>query len=576
LLYSHDLASPPALIRPLISRRLAEGVVQPRDEGELVFLLRLANQHKIPLTPRGRGTSGYGGAIPRYGGLVVDFSRMNKVLAIDPERLTATTQPGVVWLDMERELAPRGLALRLYPGSAPSSTVAGWLAQGGSGFGSYAYGWFAENVVCARIVQPDGKIVTYAADKLDLVRDAEGITGFISEVTLKVMSAKTLEVLTASFKSAGQLAGTLESVVEHRLKLWSLSFVTPGMANLRDKLRRQEQLSVVSRQSSVISGVYLATFVFPRAKSDIKASLQQLIRSQRGQVLEQELSDRLWGERFDLLKIKKLAPSLISTKVAVPLKSLKTALENSDRINQPLAIEGVILQGKSKTAKAVLLGFISHDERKLSYNLVYSQSLNFMKLAGETGGRPCATGIYFKGQAARIIGSSRLARLVREKKIIDPQNILNPGKVIAKDRLDLFMRLAWAFEPLTRFLANRLPPPASVGPSQADELGAVSWQAYSCDQCGFCLRNCPSCRGWESQSQRGRWYLLRLVMQGRLSLEQVINKFQPCSECEGCKISCPQGLPPVTPELLKPIELTSQQFQDMIEEPDVVLDSSLL
>lgn len=566
LLYSHDLGSLPVLIKPLVSRCMAEGIVQPQKEEELIFLLRLASQRHIPLTPRGKGTSGYGGAIPRYGGLVVDCSRMNRILEIDPERLTATVEPGVVWLDLEKELALKGLALRLYPGSAPSSTVGGWLAQGGSGFGSYAYGWFGDNVVSAKVVQPDGKIVAYGAGELDLVRDVEGLTGLITEICLKVMPAKPLMVVAASFENAAQLSDVFNNVVGRKLKLWSVSFQNPSLGKLKDRLRRQEGIAL-----SGLTGVYQALFVFPASAVDTRSSLEELIHSCQGRLSGRKISEMLWEERYEILKIKKLAPSLISSKVAIPLLSLRDAIEEAGRIKHPMLMEGVILQEHDKCARAVLLGFIPYDERKISYNMVYGLALSYIKLTEKMGGRPCATGIYFKRQAPRIIGRDRLGRLISKKKTIDPHNILNPGKVIGKDLLDFLMKMAWEFESLIRLLANRIRSP-QVSEPDAGYRGDISWQAFCCDQCGFCVAGCSKFNGWETQTPRGRWYLLRLVMKGKLKLAEVIDKMQLCRDCEGCKITCPQGLPPIRPEMLNPMELTYKRSQSIIdiEEPDAI------
>ena len=94
--------------------------------------MRWATDRRIPLTPRGKGSSGYGGAIPVKKGLVVDFYRMRAVVDIDEAALTATVEPGITWEQLDREIAKRGLALRLYPTSYPSSSVGGWLAQGGA------------------------------------------------------------------------------------------------------------------------------------------------------------------------------------------------------------------------------------------------------------------------------------------------------------------------------------------------------------------------------------------------------------------------------------------------------------
>ncbi|HEY9205493.1 MAG TPA: FAD-dependent oxidoreductase, partial [Candidatus Methanoperedens sp.] len=136
-LYGHDIAAIPELVKPLIGDTTPAAVVQPRSEEELVALVRWANQNSIPLTPRGKATSGYGGAIPVKKGIVVDFYRMKDLLSIDANEQTVTVQPGISWEQLDNKLNPLNLTLRLYPTSYPSSTVGGWLAQGGAGIGSY-------------------------------------------------------------------------------------------------------------------------------------------------------------------------------------------------------------------------------------------------------------------------------------------------------------------------------------------------------------------------------------------------------------------------------------------------------
>jgi FAD/FMN-containing dehydrogenase len=135
-LYGHDIAAMPSLFKPLIGDTTPEAVVQPETEEELVDLVRWASDKRIPLTPRGKASSGYGGVVPVKRGIVVDFYRMKRVVHIDQQNLTATVEAGIVWESMDRELAKHNLTLRLYPSSYPSSTAGGWLAQGGTGFGS--------------------------------------------------------------------------------------------------------------------------------------------------------------------------------------------------------------------------------------------------------------------------------------------------------------------------------------------------------------------------------------------------------------------------------------------------------
>ncbi len=180
-LYGHDIAAMPAIMKPVIGSTVPEAVVQPETEKELVALVRWANENRIPLTPRGKASSGYGGVLPVKGGVVVDFFRMNKVIAIDKAKQTVTAQAGIVWEKIDRALKKEGLTVNLYPSSYPGSTVGGWLAQGGTGIGSFESGWFVDNVVSARVVLADGTVKEFSGKDIELISEAEGITGLISD-----------------------------------------------------------------------------------------------------------------------------------------------------------------------------------------------------------------------------------------------------------------------------------------------------------------------------------------------------------------------------------------------------------
>ena len=185
-LYGHDIAAMPSLVKPARRRHDARRG-RPAGQAKRSSPSSCAGRagRGVPLTPRGKGSSGYGGAIPVKKGVVVDLYRLRGVVAVDREAQTATVEPGITWEQLDRELAA-GLTLRLYPTSYPSSSVGGWLAQGGAGIGSYEYGWFAENVVAARVVLAGGDVRELSGAELGLVADAEGTTGIISRVTLRV------------------------------------------------------------------------------------------------------------------------------------------------------------------------------------------------------------------------------------------------------------------------------------------------------------------------------------------------------------------------------------------------------
>ena len=130
MLYSSDLGALPELARKQINT-YPDAVVQPNSSDDLSALVNLAMKYRTPLISRGSGTAGYGGAVPIRGGIVVDFNRLNRVIEINEEKKTVTVEPGVVWKELEIELRSRSLALQLYPGSAISATVGGWIGNGG-------------------------------------------------------------------------------------------------------------------------------------------------------------------------------------------------------------------------------------------------------------------------------------------------------------------------------------------------------------------------------------------------------------------------------------------------------------
>ena len=131
-LQSFDVGSLPKQVGWLMNVN-PDASVQPTAREEVQALYKFANDEKVPLVPRGAATSGYGGAIPRKGGITVDMRRMDRVIKIDEENLTVEVEPGIAWANLQHELNRVGLDLRSYPSSALSATVGGWIAQGGDG-----------------------------------------------------------------------------------------------------------------------------------------------------------------------------------------------------------------------------------------------------------------------------------------------------------------------------------------------------------------------------------------------------------------------------------------------------------
>ncbi len=541
-IHSHDAGVPPRLLRPLIGRGVAEAVVQPRSEEEVVALVRWAGEHGVPLTPRARATSGYGGVIPVRGGIVLDLSRLQNIVRIDLDALTATVEPAVVWQDLERALTEHGLALCLYPSSAPASTVGGWLAQGGVGYGSYEYGCFKDNVVSARVLLPNGQMRTFQGAGLDLIGDAEGITGIILEVTLRVRWAGEERIAAAEFSSAEDLVEALRDLAARRVPLWSASFANPAMAALRNRLPPK-----AASPAQPLPEAYLVLLVAPAERwAAVESALAAALAAHRGRRLPDELAAQVWGERFRTLRIKRLGPSLVPAEVTVPLAELAAALDGiAARVHRPLAIEGLVSRLPQGGYEAALLGLIPHDERRWGYNAAFGLALSVLRVAKAHGGRAYATGLYFAGEAGRVLGAERLHRLRAFKAQADPQGIMNPGKVLGGGPLASLAGLGQLCEPAVRIGGNLASSPLGDRPQGQGVRGVpdeVAWNAYVCARCGACVGPCPQYtqRTWESQSPRGKFFSFREYMEGRLPAAQAyMDAVYSCTLCARCAAVCP-------------------------------------
>ena len=562
MLYSHDVGSLPSLVKPLIGNTLPAGVVQPLDEEQVIQLVALARTHNIPLVPRGKSSSGYGGVMPVNGGLVVDFGWMKDILDIDAEGLAVRVQPGVIWEHLEVELADHGLALRTYPSSAPSSTVGGWLAQGGVGFGAYEYGAFAENVVACRVVLPSGEVRDVSGDGLQLISEAEGTTGLITEVTLRVRPLEPEVLWGARFDTAEGLARALTAIREAELSFWSISFINPTMGHIRNNLPpHMEHGHVVEQHRPTVPEGYVAVLVAPGSqRAAIDAELPALIQAAGGETIDSEVVEHEWENRFNLMHGKRLGPSTAPSEVVVPLSNLAAALQAIEkRIGLPILMEGMVtthpLSGDADDV--TLLGFILHDERKLTFNFAFGLALSVLKIAKENGGRAYATGLYFTNEADAVLGAERVERLRAFKQEVDPAGLLNPGKVLSgKPLLSGFMTVAGLFEPVVRVLGNASKVPVGERVEGQGRRGIpddVAWYAYACTQCGYCVDSCDQYygRGWESQTPRGKWYFLRQYMEGKADWNQkMVDSILACTTCELCNVRCCEDLP-IEPSWLK-------------------------
>ncbi|MDH4222759.1 MAG: FAD-binding oxidoreductase, partial [candidate division Zixibacteria bacterium] len=442
--------------------------------------------------------------------------------------------------------------------SNPGSTVGGWLAQGGAGIGSFEAGWFKDNVLSAKVVLPDGLIKEFAGSGLDLIADAEGITGLISEVTIKVQPLEELRFLAIGCPDALGLQNLVQSIIDEKLPIWSLIFINPRMAELKNRAPLMEHLGHPVEERVLLPAAYLITLAFRvKDENEVMNKLPAILKKCEAEILSQRIAEHEWKNRFKLMVVKRLGPSLVPAEVVIPLSSLAKVMDEIEKkVNQPIVKEGVVIrESLNGQPEVVILGFIPSDQRKFNYNFVFSLVLTIMKIAEKYGGRAYSTGLYFASKADKVLGRERVKKLESFKKKIDPEFILNPGKVLNSGLMGPALSLAGFFEPLIRPFGNYVITQIGEKPSRAVRgiPSDVAWYAYSCSQCGYCIEECDQFygRGWESQSPRGKWYWLREYMEGKKKWSQfMVDTIIVCTTCELCNLRCSAALP-IEPSWMK-------------------------
>ena len=199
-----------------------EVVVKPKSPEEVSALMKLCNEHLIPVTPRGAGTGLSGGALPIMGGLLIAMERFNKVLVIDEQNLQATVEPGVITEDFMGQVAAKGLLYPIDPASKGSCFIGGNVSNGSGGPRVVKYGTIREYILNLEVVLPSGDIIWTGANTLkyasgynltQLMIGSEGTLGIITKIVVKLIPRPTVDaLLLASFSSNEAACGAVSAI----------------------------------------------------------------------------------------------------------------------------------------------------------------------------------------------------------------------------------------------------------------------------------------------------------------------------------------------------------------------------
>ncbi len=205
-----------------LEKHLPDVVVLPRSTDEVAAIVRWAHARRLPVTPRGAGTGLAGGATPERGGVVLSVNRMDEVLRVDPERMFAWVQPGLVNLWLSQQLAPHGLYYAPDPASQQVSTVGGNVATNAGGPHCLKYGVTLNHVLGLVVVLHDGIVVTLGGESCDapdfdlasLVVGSEGTLAIATEICVRLLpKPEAVKTMLFDFTSVEAACRTVSAVI---------------------------------------------------------------------------------------------------------------------------------------------------------------------------------------------------------------------------------------------------------------------------------------------------------------------------------------------------------------------------
>lgn len=418
-------------------------VIKPRTAEEISAIMRICNEHHIPVTPRGAGTGLSGGALPHRGGVLLSMERMNSILEIDERNLQVTTEPGVITEVLQNTVKEKGLFYPPDPSSRGSCFIGGNIAENSGGPKAVKYGVVKDYVLNLEVVLPNGDIIWTGANVLknstgynltQLVVGSEGTLGIVTKIVLKLLPhpkydllmlvpfnslEKAGEAVSAIFR-AGFTPSAMELVEINALKIVS-KFVDSSVVPVTDEMEAHLIIEV--------DGNHMDTLM-----SEMEAIAELLTRYDCGDVFfadDAQQKAELWKLRRRVAEAVKIDGYTIEEDTVVP------------RAELPALIRGVKELGRQYRFDVVCYGHAGDGNLHIRIRKpgsIYSLNnpdvipalkalFELVKSLGGTISGEHGIGLVQKEYMDIVFSGAQMQLMKGIKKTFDPNNILNSGKI---------------------------------------------------------------------------------------------------------------------------------------------------
>ena len=429
-LYSYDSS---------LERARPDVVVLPGVTEEVSKIMALSHKEKIPILGRGSGTNLTGGTIPIRGGIVIHFSRMNRIVEVDFPNRTVTVEPGIITLDLQTEMLKHGFIYAPDPASQKVSTIGGNFGENSGGPHCLKYGTTTNHILGAEVVLVDGTVVWTGGKSQDnpgydltgLLIGSEGTLALATKMILKLIKApEAYKTMTAIFETIEDAANTVSEIISEG--------IIPATLEMMDNIVMQavEKTIKVGYPLDAACVLIIELDGMPDGM-DKKAEIVMEI-CKRNNVREVKLAKDdaeravLWaGRKGAFGSVGQVRPSYLCCDGTVPRTKLPEVLAKVMEAGKKweLPIGNVFHAGDGNLHPLIMFDERDPDE----LHRVHKLSSEILKICADAGGTISGehgVGLEKLKETHLIFNEADLEYERKIKKAFDPEDLLNPGKMI--------------------------------------------------------------------------------------------------------------------------------------------------
>lgn len=417
--------------------RVPGAVVWPEGTDDVVALSRYAFEEGIPLIPRGAGSGMTGGAVPERGGIVVSFERMRRILDIDKENLNVLVEPGLINGTLQRELALEGYFYPPDPASMNFCTIGGNVAENAGGPRALKYGVTRDYVMELEAVLPDGRVLSTGVktpkgvvgyDLTRLLVGSEGTLATITKVRLRFLpEPEALVTLLGVFGDVFNAAMAVSQIISSRIIPRALELMDRNAVRVVEEFRpiglNTEAPLLIIELDGNIQDV--------RRQAEKVAEICQKLGAQVSVAEDVRERERLWEARRAISPaLNRISPTKINEDIVVPRTEMADMLRFLEELSEKEGIPIVSFghAGDGNIHVNIMVNEEDHDLYMRGVSLVKSIFQETLEREGTISGEH-GIGLTKADYITMEIDQTGLDMMRGIKRLFDPKNILNPGKI---------------------------------------------------------------------------------------------------------------------------------------------------